>query len=172
MEDNDTSKLNIGGGSGKILRLRLMRKLSMCHVHLKSQRAQMLGSSLNEDDLLTPPPWQSISYWVMHFFKFNFKYKKNALKMTSPTVLVPWLQYSLQSSDGSPVYRLLQDSGYLLNLLRVKHLCHLPLILLLPDPGLPASLPAGLEATEEGQDCILLSWTFQIGRTAADIKKK
>ena len=43
---------------------------------------------------------------------------------------------------------LLQDSGYLSNLLRVKHLCHLPLILLLPDPG----LPAGLEATEEGQD--------------------
>ena len=34
----------------------------------------------------------------------------------------------------------------------VKRLCHLPLLLLLPDPGLPAGLPAGLEATEEGQD--------------------
>ena len=31
--------------------------------------------------------------------------------MTSPTVLVPWLQYSPQSSDWSPVYSLLQDSG-------------------------------------------------------------
>ena len=47
---------------------------------------------------------------------------------------------------------LLQDSGYLSNLLRVKHLCHLPLLLLLPGPGLLAGLPAGLEATEEGQD--------------------
>ena len=54
--------------------------------------------------------------------------------------------------DLSPVYSLLQDSGYLSNLLRVKHLCHLPLLLLLPDPGLPAGLPAGEEATEEGQD--------------------
>ena len=72
--------------------------------------------------------------------------------MTSLAVLVPWLQYSLLSIDWSPVYSLLQNSGYLWNLLRVKHLCHLPLFLLLPDPGLPAGLPAGLEATEEGQD--------------------
>ena len=74
------------------------------------------------------------------------------MKTTSRTVLVPFLQYSLQSSDWSPVYSLLQDSGKLLNLLRVKHLCHLPLLLLLPDPGLPVGLPAGMEATEEGQD--------------------
>ena len=39
-----------------------------------------------------------------------------------------------------------------MNLFGVKHLCHLPFLLLLPDPGLPAGLPAGLEATEEGQD--------------------
>ena len=39
-----------------------------------------------------------------------------------------------------------------MNLFGVKHLCHLPFLLLLRDPGLPAGLPAGLEATEEGQD--------------------
>ena len=55
---------------------------------------------------------------------------------------------NLQSSDWSPVYSLLQNVGYVLNLLRIKHLYHLPLLLLLHEPG----HPAGLEATKEGQD--------------------
>ena len=60
--------------------------------------------------------------------------------MTSHTVLVP--QYS---TVYSPVIGVQFTVG-------VKHLCHLPFLLLLRDPGLPAGLPAGLEATEEGQD--------------------
>ena len=70
----------------------------------------------------------------------------------SPSSLYPWIGVQ---------FSLLQDSGYLSNLLRVTHVCHLPLLLLLPDPGLLAGLPAGLEATEEGQDlgldCIFIS---------------
>ena len=97
-----------------------------------------------------------INFFLVHtYFAFFLKLisnTKKALKTTSLAVLVPWLQCSLLSSDWSPVYSLQQNSGYLLNLLWVKHLCHLPLLLLLPDPGCPAGLPAGLEATEEDQD--------------------
>jgi hypothetical protein len=92
------------------------------------------------------------TYFAYFFKKLILNTKKKSLKTTSLAILVPWLQYSLLSSDWSQVYSLLQNSGYPLNLLRVKRLCHLPLLLLLPDPGLPAGLPAGLEATEEGQD--------------------
>ena len=54
------------------------------------------------------------TFFCIFFKKLNFKYTKNPLKMTSPTVLVPWLQYSPQSSDWSLVYSLLQDSGFFL----------------------------------------------------------
>ena len=40
----------------------------------------------------------------------------------------------------------IQDTFWIFS--RVKHIYHIPLLLLLPDPG----LPAGLEAAEEGQD--------------------
>ena len=87
--------------------------------------------------------------FFLHCLIFWYKiHKKILLKRTSPGVLVLWVQSTVQWMESI----LLQDSGYLSNILRVKHLCHLPLLLLLPDPGLPAGLPARLEATEKGQD--------------------
>ena len=37
LEDNEISKLNLGGESCTVLRLRLMRKLAMCHMNFMSQ---------------------------------------------------------------------------------------------------------------------------------------
>ena len=70
------------------------------------------------------------------------------LKTTSPMYYCT--AYSPVIGVQFTVSSRIQDTFW--NLLRVKHLCHLPLLLLLPDPGHPAGLPAGLEAIEEGQD--------------------
>ena len=54
----------------------------------------------------------------LHFFNILISNtKNNVLKTTSPGVLVPWVQSTVQWLESS----LLQDSGYLSNL-RVKHL--------------------------------------------------
>ena len=101
----------------------------------------------------------SLIFFSLIFFKFNFNDKKNALKTTSPTVLVPWLQ--------SP-------TGFRIPFEFSQSKTSVPFSPSAPPWPWPPCWPGGYwgrPGPGPGPHIYFIVWTFQRGRAAADTEK-